>query len=655
MTVAGQSPFVRTGPGQYPRQVLADAGFQLWLANVGVGTVLGTAWLFRLPEDLSVWIRMYLGLALVSSVTLLALIPGALFLVVQRWVPSWRWVGFLQANLGMLFLALLYTDTIVYRLLRYHFNGAVLNVAITEGAGDAIHLGWSVWGTVLFWVVVGTALELGAWRASLAWMERRARRGRPAPLWLRPRVVFLAFLLPVVGIEKSIFAGALLRGHREVAVASRPLPLYPGAGLGRLLDPRGQRLPGLEVAPVGSSLRYPLAPPVIPEDGERPNLMVLVLDSWRRDMFTPELTPNLSAFASGGRVFEDHVSGGNGTRYGLFTLLYGLHGSYWSKVLAERATPVLVDTLMELGYDVRVLSAASMNFPELRDTAWAGLPAECVVDEFKDRRGRERSSVSYVKDGFVADAFEAWMGTRRRARERRPFFAFVLLDAPHQPYYNPGGPHHPTVDRLDYVELGRTTGGPELEALVERVFNTYKNSVLCADRTAGRLLAALEESGELQETLVLVTGDHGEEFQENGYWGHTSNFSTEQVAVPFYLRGPGVEPGVEGRPTSHVDVPNSLLELLGADPARRADYGLGESLFDPPAERARVVAGWGDLGVWTADGIFHIPLDRDAQGIDVYDEGWRLQGDLERRCRAQMAALERTARDCVRFLSPPVR
>ena len=88
----------------------------------------------------------------------------------------------------------------------------------------------------------------------------------------------------------------------------------------------------------------------------------------------------------------------------------------------------------------------------------------------------------------------------------------------------------------------------------------YMNSVLHADRTATRILAALERSGLSQETLVVVTGDHGEEFCENGFWGHTSNFSPEQMEVPFYMRGPGIEAGQEDRPTSHVDVSNSLLE-----------------------------------------------------------------------------------------------
>ena len=115
-------------------------------------------------------------------------------------------------------------------------------------------------------------------------------------------------------------------------------------------------------------------------------------------MFTPELTPNLHRFSEDAAVFEDHLSGGNGTRYGLFTMLYGLHGSYWFPALEQRRTPVLVDALQEADYDVRVFSSASMNFPEFRDTAWAGLPDEAILDTFPP------DLVSFEKDEMLADA-----------------------------------------------------------------------------------------------------------------------------------------------------------------------------------------------------------------------------------------------------------
>jgi membrane-anchored protein YejM (alkaline phosphatase superfamily) len=548
---------------------------------------------------------------------------------------------------GIFFLALLYTDTIIWRILGHHLDGAVLNVALTPGSEDAVHLGLPVWGSVALIFVVGSGILYWSWSWFLADLIRRQGLGLGTRLLLQPRVVLLLVLLPVVGLEKSVYAAADMSGDWELKMAARPLPLYPRANISRYLDGGSGAPLLLQVMPESAELDYPHTRPVLPADGPRPNILIVVLDSWRRDMFNPQLTPGLHAFSQDARVFNNHISGGNGTRFGLFSMLYGLHGSYWFKALAERASPVLMDTLEEAGYERRVFSAASMNFPEFRPTAWSGLADEEVVDRFEDESGEELSRISYKKDRFVAQAFGDWV--EQRSNEV-PFFCFILLDAPHQPYYNPGGPHQPTVDKLNYVQLGITTSGPELAELREKVKNTYMNSVLHADRTATRILAALERAGLSQETLVVVTGDHGEEFCENGFWGHTSNFSPEQMEVPFYMRGPGIEAGQEDRPTSHVDVSNSLLECLGADPALSVGYSLGLSLFDPPAERARVMGAWGDLGVWTDSGIFQIPLDSTAKDIEVYDRAWNLLPDGAQRCEDQREVLGQVARECVLFL-----
>lgn len=637
------------------RRFRAHASFQLWLVNVLVGALVGTLWLVRVPGELSAWTRAYVCVALLSGVATLALGPGLLFAVLHwRLRRRWRLAAVGQSFVGTLFLALLATDTNVHGQLGYHFNGAVLNMALNPASGEAVNLGWTVWTTAVGGISLGTGLQYLLWRMSIGWLERRAEAGRDVPWWAHPRVVCLAFLLPAFGIEKSVYAAAHVQGDLELLTASRRLPIYPRVELGRLLDPEGRRLPELDLAPEEATLDYPRSPVVLPEDGARPNLFLLVLDSWRSDMFTPELTPRLHAFSGGARRFEDHISTGNDTRFGLFSMLYGLHGSYWFKVLEREdggpCPPELVAAVQREGYDVRVFSAASMNFPALRPTVWSSLSDDQVVDGFTDEQGRPRTKIPWQKDLLVAEAVEGWLDERRNAGEQRPFFAFVLLDGAHQPYFNPGGPYQPSVERINYLELGWTTEGPEAAELAQKVRNTYKNCVARTDRTAGRILQSLGRAGVLDDTVVLVTGDHGEEFGENGFWGHTSNFSPEQLRVPFYLKGPGVVPGVETRPTSHLDVSSSLLELLGADPAARRDYSLGESLLDPPASRARVVAGWAHLGIWTEEEILHLPLERGAEEVAVYDFDWQPLDRVAERCRAWEPLLVRTAGECVRFL-----
>ena len=645
---------------------MAHAGFQLWLLNIVVGTLVGSLWLFRLPEGLSFWVRLYVPIALISSVAVLGILPALPFAAIHRFVKRTWQIGLGQGLVGAFFLALLYTDTIVYRLLRYHFNGAIFNVAFTEGSGDAVHLGTEVWVSATATILLLTITQYLFWSWRLRSIQAREERGEREFLLLRPSVLLLAIFLPLIAIDKSLYAMASISGDREILYVSRPLP-GPKPRLGHLVDSLRegrQDIHGL-LATVslggesGQRFTYPKTRPVMSADGRRPNMLVLVLDSWRKDAFDPELTPNLVERSKGARIFQNHKSGGNGTRFGLFTMLYGLHGSYWFRALENGTTPVLIDQLQALDYDIRVLSAASMNFPEFRQTAWAGLDREQVTDQFLRSDGKEVSRRSDIKDRLVADEFEAWMEEREARHDKRPYFAFVLLDSPHQPYFNPGGPFKPALkDGLKYIDLGSTTEEPELSALREKVENTYKNCVVYADGVADSILSAVDRTNpELQGTgagtVVMVTGDHGEEFYENGFWGHTSNYTSEQIDVPLFLYGPGIQPGQEMRATCHLDVSASLLELLGADPTQHAGYFQGVSLFSPVAGyRPRVVAGFADVGLITERGIFMMPIRAGQDEHWVFDEDWKPMPEMDALFTQEQEALIRLVEECQEFLEP---
>ncbi len=644
------------------RSDLIHAGFQLWLLNFMVGILVGTLWLFRSLEDASPGTRLYQSLHLISDIAIIGILPAIPMILARLFIRRPLWVGVWQSLSGGLFLGLLYADTVVYRLLGYHFNWAIFNVFTTEGSEEAVHLGPNVWITGTVMITGLAALGYFFWRWRLGRIMEREVRGGGQTWFLKPRVVCLALLLPLIAVAKSMYAIASITSDREILNASKALP-GPKPRLGPYVDSlRGGRndIYGL-LATVSlggqrdQELIYPKALPEIPEGAPRPNILLVVLDSWRRDAMSTEVTPNLTLREAQSRTFANHKSGGNGTRFGLFTMLYGLHGSYWFRALENNTTPVLLDTLQAMDYDIRVISAASMKFPEFMRTAWFGLEREQVVDSFLKETGEPISRRSDVKDSLVADAFEQWMEDRDTEDDQRPYFSFVLLDSPHQPYFNPGGPFEPALEKeLEYISLGRTTEEPELGILREKVSNTYKNSVLYTDGIAERILARAEQVDRdhpnAAGTIVLVTGDHGEEFYESGFWGHTSNFTPEQIDVPFFMYGPGIEPGIESNPTSHLDVSNSLLELLGADPEKRHGYTQGESLFDPLSERIRVVAGFADVGLLTKQGIIHLPAQAGKEEVWVYDDRWNPIDEMDAIITQQNAELSKLIRECQQFL-----
>jgi membrane-anchored protein YejM (alkaline phosphatase superfamily) len=223
-------------------------------------------------------------------------------------------------------------------------------------------------------------------------------------------------------------------------------------------------------------------------------------------------------------------------------------------------------------------------------------------------------------------------------------------DSPHQTYSYPPGrtPFTPSAPDLDYMVMTRNEGPPP--EVLGAVRNRYKNAVHHADAVLGRVLATLRRTGLEEDTWVVVTGDHGEEFRECGFFGHTSAFTPAQVEVPFLLRGPGIEPGTETRPSSHLDFAPTLLEILGAPRAVRDEWCLGENLLELPAERARVLGGWNELGLWTEDAILRVPLSPLAFDIDVFDYAWNEVEDDLALLRAADPLLERLGSECNRFL-----
>jgi arylsulfatase A-like enzyme len=202
-----------------------------------------------------------------------------------------------------------------------------------------------------------------------------------------------------------------------------------------------------------------------------------------------------------------------------------------------------------------------------------------------------------------------WLRARRDSA--RPFFLFLHLFDPHAPYTPPAR----EAERF----------GAHAEEDLPREIALYDAEIAFADAALGALLDALDELGLAQQTLVLVTADHGEGLMQRGYMLHGVSVHEEELRVPLVLRWPGEVPAglVLAEPVSLLDVLPTLAELLGSrggafegrsfaaalrrggglDPARplflyRRDFGpraLAPALFSvggAPAEAAPIaVAG----------------------------------------------------------------
>ena len=172
----------------------------------------------------------------------------------------------------------------------------------------------------------------------------------------------------------------------------------------------------------------------------------------------------------------------------------------------------------------------------------------------------------------------------------RPFMTFLFFESAHAQYHFPPE----TVIRKDYLE-DFNYATVDLQKDIGKIWNRYLNSCRHLDTQYERVLKYLKDKGLLDSTIVLVTGDHGEEFMEKGHWGHNNQFHEEQVRTPLILHVPGKGAQKIERMTSQLDIPATLMTLLGVTNPPR-DYTLGYDLFGSETRKYTVFSGWDDIG-----------------------------------------------------------
>ncbi len=267
---------------------------------------------------------------------------------------------------------------------------------------------------------------------------------------------------------------------------------------------------------------------------------------------------------------------------------------------------------------------------------------------FRDRLRWDLDAVRSVEDDGateVARRLDRWFGEV----QRRPFFWFVNLTECHSPYLPPRpyndlkmlerlrageeARRHLTLLEIWKVCLG--AAAVPVDALI-RMRHLYSRSIRYMDDWLARVLQLLEERHVLEDTVVIVTSDHGENFGESNLIGHSFSLDDRLIRVPFISSHPGLLNAVGAQ--SLAAVPSALAELAGIqDHPYDGDAPIGgvavaelERLVDPLGARAdevRELFQLDDIGfrrlttsAWCAtDGRYK--LLRDDDGEVLYDLG----------------------------------
>ncbi len=404
--------------------------------------------------------------------------------------------------------------------------------------------------------------------------------------WDRPGIVHLRASLDGESlIDTQLTTAALL----EAAPRLLRIPIENG-GLLELTsecEGAGDNLP--VVGFTGLSIRVPFERARSLPTPELPNVVLILVDTLRADRLHTygnpvDVSPHIDALAARGTLFEEAYSDSSWTIPSTVSVLTGLpsisHGvrgqltQFMSEDLvsiAERFIDHGVDTA---AFSCNPLVASGVNFDQ----------------GFQEYRVYHWKSAAEIQGDLLA-----WLAARDGGR----FFLYVHLVDPHDPY-DPDpvqrerlAAHVPT-DWKEESQLDIATRLQEEPSAAEGVlaeavsFNLalYDAEIASLDAALEPLFSALDERELMDRTVIALTSDHGEEFLEHGFVGHSMQVHEECVHVPLILAGPGVPAGWrESGRVSNVDLGATLLRLAHID--RGSFQGFGD-LLEPASSGSAV-------------------------------------------------------------------
>lgn len=452
----------------------------------------------------------------------------------------------------------------VYKIYRFHLNGFILNMLTGPGAGDIFDFDWKLYLTEGLMLTVIVALCIGGW-----WLS-----GRIVRQWKkRHTVVSILSLVATLLIANGIHVYGSFVVKPSIIKSVKLVPYYFPLSASNLLEDMGFERHVMHVDEgEGGDLVYPLhAIETDTTKTTRPNIVMILIDSWSRLALTEECMPNLWKLAHEEQWYQNHVSCGNGTSFSVFGMFTGLQPYYWTAFETSRTSPVLVDQLLSLGYDFRAYPSATLEDPPF---------ARMLFQHVPNLRIKTPGNTAYERDLKIKE--DLISDLPKLQKSDKPFFSFIFFDLLHA-YSLPKellNRFQPSWEYGDFSKLHN-------EMDPTPFWNLYRNSAYQTDKMVGEVISRLKQLGLYDNTLIMITGDHAQEYNENhkNYWGHNSNFTKYQIGVPLIVHSPNsskfkVHSSKFTHRTTHLDfVPTLMHDYLGVtNPID--DYSNGRLLSD---------------------------------------------------------------------------
>ncbi|MCO8122212.1 sulfatase-like hydrolase/transferase [Stieleria sp. TO1_6] len=496
-------------------------------------------------------------------------------LVCSYIAPRWAW------RLGALALALV-PIVVLFDCITFHWIGerflssTLLHIVLSLLPGLIPFLGPTtiLAGVAVVLGVIGLAFvaALLATRFARRWSVNRS--GDVAPITVVGLIALSCGLIAVPALLNLDRTLAEMRDHSirhplcslgvvQHRSVGRSAPVGDEAvqsklhGLG-LVTPVQQRITMFKQARVAAQSDEQLPPRI---DG-----VIVIIESLQHSLMSPDVMPNVHRLGRDGYMLRNHFSGGNASNLGIFSLLNGTEASYFP--LSHTFRPLMNRLLQQAGYELGFYGGTD----DWDKFGMSGFIKPDYYDDFQiepvdwiasDQRSIDRAT-QFLEPGSDP------------TQPRPPRVAVVYLYSSHQPFAS-----RPDQEVFQPAAT-QTFIAPYTGSQRELVWNRYRNSLRSLDYMIGPLLQ--------RDRWIVIVGDHGESFMDDGTIGHGTRLSKTQNTTSAMLYFPEHEPRVVDELTMHADVLPTVLSALefntqpdglfeGIDLAESSDADLSQRLF----------------------------------------------------------------------------
>lgn len=385
---------------------------------------------------------------------------------------------------------------------------------------------------------------------------------------------------------------------------------------------------------------------------EARNVILVVLDTVRASnlsLFGYELptTPNLSRLAQSAVHFTNAISPASWTlqaHSSIFTgrLPFKLTAD-WSKPL-DATYPTLAEAYREAGYDTAGfianyyylgreygLDRGFQHYESYRLTPGRAFASTSLGVVFYRRKRLFRpietnENFGYKNASHVRQEFIDWL---ERRDSQRPFFAFLNFIDAHEPYLPPKEFVSRLTNTLPIGHFPEDSKYYEDPGIIQGLMAAYDGAIAYVDDQVNQLIEQLRARGLLENSVVVITSDHGEHFGDHGLLDHGNSMYRTLLHVPLLLLNPGTQPATINQTVGLRDLATTFVELSGIQtPYQFPGQSLSRFWTQPnaPAQIVRSeshihsfndsnTAGWGLAGSLTNDRFHYIRYEDDREEL----------------------------------------